>query len=66
MTSTTFTSFFLHKSNIKDESITQTKLDVLAYQYKYDAHNRQIAKKLPDAGWIYYVYDKADHLYISL
>ncbi|PXV59424.1 RHS repeat-associated protein [Dysgonomonas alginatilytica] len=34
----------------------------LAYLYQYDARNRCIAKKLPGADWIHYVYDKADRL----
>lgn len=33
-----------------------------AYLYKYDARNRCIAKKLPGADWIYYVYDKGDRV----
>ncbi len=39
----------------------RTLLDY-AYLYKYDHRNRCIAKKLPGAGWIYYVYDGADRL----
>ena len=53
---------FVLPPRLQDEGITQAKLDELAYQYRYDARNRQIAKKLPGAGWIYYVYDKADRL----
>lgn len=56
---------FVLPPRIQDEGITQSKLDELAYQYRYDARNRQIAKKLPGAGWIYYVYDKADRLIFS-
>lgn len=56
---------FVLPPRILDEGITQTKLDELAYQYRYDARNRQIAKKLPGAGWTYYVYDKADRLIFS-
>ncbi|MCL1942059.1 MAG: RHS repeat-associated core domain-containing protein, partial [Candidatus Azobacteroides sp.] len=33
-----------------------------AYAYKYDDRNRCIAKKIPGAEWIYYVYDNADRL----
>lgn len=56
---------FVLPPRIQDEGISQTKLDELAYQYRYDARNRQIAKKLPGAGWTYYVYDKADRLIFS-
>jgi len=35
------------------------------YYYKYDARNRCIEKKLPQANTIYYVYDKADRLIFS-
>ncbi|MFC4677160.1 RHS repeat-associated core domain-containing protein, partial [Dysgonomonas termitidis] len=47
---------------IQDEGIAQTKLDELAYQYKYDNRNRCIWKKLPGCEPIRYVYDKADRL----
>ena len=53
---------FVLPPRIQDEGITQTKLNELAYQYKYDDHNRCIAKKIPGCDWIYYVYDKADRL----
>ncbi|MDR2037313.1 MAG: RHS repeat-associated core domain-containing protein [Bacteroidales bacterium] len=33
-----------------------------AYAYKYDGRNRCIAKKIPGAEWVYYVYDRADRL----
>lgn len=33
-----------------------------AYLYKYDNRNRCVEKKLPGAGWVKYVYDKADRL----
>ncbi len=56
---------FVLPPRIQDEGITQTKLNELAYQYRYDARNRQIAKKLPGAGWNYYIYDKADRLIFS-
>ena len=32
------------------------------YQYRYDERNRCIAKKLPGADWIYYLYDVNDRL----
>ena len=35
------------------------------YYYKYDERNRCVEKKLPQAGSIYYVYDKADRLIFS-
>ena len=41
-------------------SITQTLLDNLGYQYKYDVRNRLVEKKLPGKGWEYIVYDKLD------
>ncbi len=36
-----------------------------AYLYRYDNRNRCTEKKLPGAGWIYMVYDKADRLVLS-
>jgi len=43
-------------------SITQTILDELCYQYKYDKRNRLAARKLPGKGWEYLVYDRQDRL----
>ena len=34
----------------------------LGYKYRYDERNRCIAKKLPGADWIYYIYDVNDRL----
>ena len=39
-----------------------TDLEQLCYQYKYDAQNRLVEKKLPGKGWEYMVYDKQDRL----
>ncbi|MDH6344335.1 hypothetical protein M2480_003241, partial [Parabacteroides sp. PFB2-12] len=36
-----------------------------AYMYKYNDRGHCIAKKLPGADWIYYIYDKADRLIFS-
>ena len=47
---------------IQDEGIAQTKLNELAYQYRYDNRNRCIWKKIPGCEPIRYVYDKADRL----
>ncbi len=35
-------------------------IDNLAFQYKYDQYNRQIAQKTPGKGWEYVVYDQLD------
>ncbi len=35
------------------------------YLYRYDEWNRCIAKRLPGADWIYYVYDRAGRLILS-
>jgi len=39
---------------------SQTKLDNLGYQYKYDSRNRLVEKKLPGKQWEFIVYDKLD------
>ena len=44
----------------RNEKVLAT--DELGYQYRYDERNRCIAKKLPGASWIYYIYDTNDHL----
>lgn len=56
---------FVLPPRIQDEGIAQETLDGLVYQYRYDERNRCVAKKLPGAGWTYYVYDKADRLIFS-
>jgi RHS repeat-associated protein len=40
-------------------------LKTYCYVYKYDSRQRTIAKQIPGAEWIYYVYDKADRLIFS-
>ncbi|MDR6338931.1 RHS repeat-associated protein [Filimonas zeae] len=36
--------------------------DGLCFRYEYDGRKRMVAKKLPDAGWVYMVYDSRDRL----
>jgi RHS repeat-associated protein len=43
-------------------SITDTLLNDLCYQYRYDGRGRLVEKKLPGKGWEYMVYDKQDRL----
>ncbi|TGD56530.1 DUF6443 domain-containing protein [Flavobacterium humi] len=45
---------------LAEGAITQTILDGLCYQYKYDSRNRLAAKKLPGKQWEYMVYDLLD------
>jgi RHS repeat-associated protein len=40
--------------------ITDTILNELCYQYKYDGQDRQVEKKLPGKDWEFMVYDKQD------
>jgi len=43
-------------------SVAGDNLDKLCYQYLYDEKNRLVEKKLPQKGWEYIVYDKADRI----
>lgn len=43
-------------------TITQTIIDGLCYQYKYDSRNRLVEKKLPGKQWEFIVYDKLDRV----
>ena len=42
-----------------------TNLSSLCYQYKYDARNRLVEKKLPGKDWEYFVYDSLDRVVAS-
>lgn len=44
------------------QTVTQTILDGLCYQYKYDYRNRLAEKKLPGKIWEYIIYDKLDRV----
>ena len=46
-------------------SETDPKVEGFAFQYRYDARGRMIAKKLPGAAWTYYIYDKGDRLVLT-
>lgn len=35
------------------------------YRYQYDYRDRRIAVQIPQCGWTYYVYDRADRLILS-
>lgn len=42
-----------------------TELSELCYQYKYDARNRLVEKKIPGKGWEYIIYDAIDRPVIT-
>ncbi|WP_051890838.1 RHS repeat-associated core domain-containing protein, partial [Chryseobacterium sp. JM1] len=48
-----------------NQAITDTLLNDLCYQYRYDGKGRLVEKKLPGKGWEYMVYDKADRLLLT-
>jgi RHS repeat-associated protein len=41
-------------------AVTQTMLDDMCYQYKYDSRNRLVEKKLPGKQWEFIVYNSQD------
>ncbi|WP_051891320.1 DUF6443 domain-containing protein [Chryseobacterium sp. JM1] len=45
-----------------NQAITETLLNELCYQYRYDGQGRLVEKKLPGKGWEYMLYDKQDRL----
>ncbi|MEK6780698.1 MAG: peptidoglycan DD-metalloendopeptidase family protein [Bacteroidota bacterium] len=44
---------------------TETILNNLAFQYKYDARKRMVGKKVPGAEWVWMVYDNRDRLVMT-
>ena len=48
-----------------ETTISQTILDRLCYQYKYDWKNRLVEKKQPGKDWEYVVYDKQDRVVMT-
>nr|WP_314493775.1 DUF6443 domain-containing protein [uncultured Chryseobacterium sp.] len=46
-------------------SVVPATVENLYYQYRYDARNRLVEKKIPGKGWEYMVYDKADRLIMT-
>jgi RHS repeat-associated protein len=52
-------------ANTANNTIPQTTLDNLCYQYRYDSRNRLSQKKLPGKGWEYMVYNQLDQLVLS-
>ncbi|MCL9768865.1 DUF6443 domain-containing protein [Flavobacterium sp. HXWNR69] len=45
---------------LAEGNASQTNLENLGYQYKYDSRNRLVEKKLPGKAWEFIVYDKLD------
>ncbi|REC63647.1 RHS repeat-associated core domain-containing protein [Chryseobacterium pennae] len=56
---------FVISPNVANQPITETLLNDLCYQYRYDGRNRLVEKKLPGKGWELMVYDKADRLILT-
>jgi len=48
------------QANADNTTPSQTTLDNLCYQYRYDERNRLSQKKIPGKGWEYIVYNKLD------
>ncbi|WDF61882.1 DUF6443 domain-containing protein [Flavobacterium sp. KACC 22758] len=47
------------------DTSTQTVLDDLCYQYKYDSRNRLVEKKMPGKEWEFSIYDKLDRVILT-
>jgi len=53
------------ESNPDAASISQNILDLFCYQYRYDAKNRLVEKKIPGKGWDYTVYNRANLIVLT-
>ena len=58
-------SFLIQSNASTFTSLSTPEIGRYAFLYRYDDRGRLIAKKLPGAEWIYYVYDEGDHLVYS-
>jgi RHS repeat-associated protein len=59
-------SFVLPPNTNADQSpVSQTAVDALCYQYRYDGLNRLISKKIPGKGWEYLVYNKLNQVVMT-
>jgi len=47
---------------LADGTVTQSVLDGLCYQYRYDHRNRLVEKKLPGKEWEFIAYDRLDRV----
>lgn len=45
---------------LAEGSVSDSSIENLGYQYKYDKRNRLVAKKLPGKQWEYIIYNKVD------
>jgi len=46
-------------------TLSATNLNLFCYQYRYDADQRLIEKKIPGKGWDYLVYNQMDQVVLS-
>ena len=53
-------TYVLSPKVITRDSVSTTELSELGYQYKYDARNRLVEKKIPGKAWEYIIYDQLD------
>ncbi|WP_185290495.1 DUF6443 domain-containing protein [Chryseobacterium lactis] len=53
---------FVIPPNAVNQTITETLLNDLCYQYRYDGRGRLVEKRLPGKGWESMIYDKQDRL----
>ena len=59
-------SFVLPPGSNPDQTLpSQTTLDKLCYQYRYDGRRRLVEKKLPGKGWEYIVYNMLDQVVMT-
>ena len=59
------TNYLMASSGATFTSVSTSEVAEYAYLYRYDSRSNLIAKKLPGADWLYYIYDKGDRLILS-
>ncbi len=55
----------IHSSVTSNYTVHNSRIQNLAFQYKYDSRQRLVEKRVPGSQWVYLVYDDRDRLVMT-